>query len=113
MIFSLTCSTSMDTSRRLGDALQPDEAHVEHDESRHDERQDEHVQPVKPQDVHARQRVDVSEEKACEDVADYRRGPAHVDPNLRRALAEVVRGAEVCRVPEGAAADPGDAPEQT
>src|SRR2546426_1291691 len=99
-IFSLTCSISMVTSVGLRDPLQPHEPHVQDDESDHDERQDEHVEPVEPEDVHAGQGVDIAEQQAGELVADHRGRTAHVDPDVRGALAQVVRGQQVPGVAE-------------
>src|SRR2546427_3624810 len=99
-IFSLTCSISMDTSVGLRDPLQPDEPHVQDDQSDHNQRQDEHVEPVEPEDVHAGQGVDVAEQQAGELVADHRGRTAHVDPDVRGALAQVVRGQQVPGVAE-------------
>src|SRR5438132_2912432 len=100
-IFSLTRSISMDTSVGLRDSLQPHEAHVQDHEPDHDQGQDEDVQPVEPQDVHTGQGVDVPEQEACELVPDHGRGAAHVDPDVRGALAQVVRRQQVSGVAEG------------
>src|SRR2546426_4960572 len=100
MSVSLTCSISMDTSVGLRDPLQPDEPHVQDDQSDHNQRQDEHVEPVEPEDVHAGQGVDVAEQQAGELVADHRGRTAHVDPDVRGALAQVVRGQQVPGVAE-------------
>src|SRR5436309_15528390 len=89
MTFSLTYSIcTRITSVGLGDALQPDEPHVEDHERRPHEGQAEDVYPVPPQDVAAGQGADVAEQQGRELVHDERRGPRQVDPDVRSARAQ-------------------------
>src|SRR3989442_1123678 len=73
---------------------------MEDHQARAEERQDEHVDPVPPEDVDAGEGVEVTEEQARGLVADDGRCARHVDADVRRALAQVVRREQVPGIAE-------------
>src|SRR2546422_7944408 len=106
---SLRTCGSMGTSVGLSDALDPHQGHVDDHEEDADEGEDEHVEPIHPQDIEACG-VRLPERDLRQELPEPHgagRRLRHVDPDGGSGARQIVGGEAVSRVP-GAQRDEHD-----